>query len=166
MLPGATELAVPVLSDALRRDRDLARHEVTDEQWTCVEPHLPAQRSGPGRRGRPSRSARQLFNGMLWILRTGAPWRDLPARYGPWKTVHHRFSEWRRSGAFEHLVQALQSELVMAGQIDRDLWCVDGTNVRAARCAGGARKKGGPRVSRRTTRWGTRAEASERSCTC
>lgn len=164
MILGAVDFATRVLSDAFASDHS-PRHELTDEQWARVEPHIPPSRSGPGRPGRPPRSPRQLLDGMLWILRTGAPWRDLPARYGPWRTVHHRFSAWRQAGVFDRLVQALQTQLVATGQIDRDLWCVDGTNVRAARCAAGARKKGAQRTSRRTMRWGTRAEASERSCT-
>jgi transposase len=76
---------------------------------------------------------------MLWILRTGAPWRDLPAVFGPWKTVYHRFSAWRKQGVFEELVRALQQRLVRQGAIDQDLWCVDSTSIRAARCAGGGR---------------------------
>lgn len=165
MLGGSLDFAMQVLSEALRCDREVARYELTDEQWARMERHLPARKCDAGRGGRPARNARQLLNGMLWILHTGAPWRDLPRRYGPWQTVYGRFNEWRRAGVVDALVEALQGELVLGRQIDRDLWCVDGTNVRAARCAAGARKKGARKQSRRTTHSATRAEASARRST-
>lgn len=158
MIAGANSPAVELLSDP-------ARNELTDEQWTRVERHIPAPKCEAGRGGRPARSPRQVLNGMLWILRTGAPWRDLPPRYGPWQTVYARFNEWRRSRVFDTLAEALQGALVLRGRIDRDLWCVDGTSVRAARCAAGARKRGAQGQSPRTTRLATRAEGSARSCT-
>jgi transposase len=91
-----------------------------------------------------------MLDALLWVLRTGAPWRDLPDFYGPWETVYSRFRIWRKDGVFDRIVERLQVELDDAGKIDWDLWCIDGSNVRAARCAAG-RQKGGPK-SPRTTR--------------
>jgi len=68
------------------------RHELSEEEWELIAPFLPDPKSGPGKPGRPPRPNRQVLNGMLWLLRTGAPWRDLPrSRFGPWQTVYHRF---------------------------------------------------------------------------
>ncbi len=64
-------------------------YEVTDDQWKIIEPYLGNK---PKRTGRPQADNRKLFNGVLWILRTGAPWRDLPEYYGPWQTVYKRFA--------------------------------------------------------------------------
>jgi transposase len=91
-----------------------------------------------------------MLDALLWVLRTGAPWRDLPDFYGPWETVYSRFRIWRKDGVFDRIVERLQVELDDAGKIDWDLWCIDGSNVRAARCAAGG-QKGGPK-SPRTTR--------------
>lgn len=131
----------------LREDAP-GRHELTDEEWAVVAPLLPEPRSV----GRRARSNRQMLNGMLWILRTGAPWRDLPRdRFGPFTTVHTRFVVWRRDGLLDRLVERLLGLLNDAGKLDWDLWCVDGSVARAARCAGGYPKRGGRRTSRRTT---------------
>ena len=82
-----------------------------------------------------------MLEGVLWILCTGAPWRDLPARFGPFQTVHDHFSKWRKSGVFGRILQALQVKFDKNGLIDWELWCVDGASVRAARAAAGADKK-------------------------
>ena len=79
-----------------------------------------------------------MINGVLWRLRTGAPWRDLPERYGPWQTVYHRFSQMRRTGLVLRMLERLQARLNAEGLIDADLWCIDGTVIRAARAAAGA----------------------------
>ena len=88
--------------------------------------------------GRPWNDHRQILNGIFWVLRTGAPWRDLPARYGSWNTVYGRFDRWSKDGTFDAIVEALQGELDAAGKVDRDLWCLDGSSVRATRAAAGA----------------------------
>jgi transposase len=75
-------------------------------------------------------------------LHTGAPWRDLPERFGPWKTVFHRFNSWRKDGTWVRIVTSLLDELDDKGLIDHDLWCIDGTVIRASRAAAGAKKKG------------------------
>lgn len=128
--------------------RPANRHELTDEQWAHIAPLFPTPRSGPGR---PPRDPREMLEAMLWWLRTGAPWRDLPDFYGPWETVYSRFRIWRQEGLLDRIVERLQRELDDAGEIDWELWCIDGTNVRAARCAAGA-GKGGARKSLRITR--------------
>ena len=92
-----------------------------------------------------------MVNGMLWILRTGAPWRDLPEAFGPWQSVFHRFNELRREGVLDRILRRLQRRLAESGGIDDDLWCVDGSSIRAARAAAGA-PKGGARRSRRIMR--------------
>lgn len=142
------------------------RHELSEEEWLLIAPFLPDPKSGPGKPGRPPRPNRQVLNGMLWLLRTGAPWRDLPrSRFGPWQTVYHRFAKWRSEGVFEALVEGLLGVLNEADKIDWDLWCVDGSVARAARCAGGARKKGGRQTSRKITRLGCREVVPERNST-
>ena len=128
------------------------RHELTDEQWAAVQPLLPKRTAKTGRK--PS-DPRLMLNGIFWILHTGAPWRDLPERLGPWQTVYDHFSKWRREGVFARIIEALQIKLDENGLVDWELWCVDGANVRAARAAAGADKKvsSGTRMNRPTTRW-------------
>lgn len=109
------------------------RHELTDAQWDLIKDAFPTQ----GRGGRWA-DHRTAFNGILWRLRAGAPWRDLPERYGPWQTVHHRFNALRRTGLLDRILERLQARLNADGLIDPDLWCVDGTVIRAARAAAGA----------------------------
>lgn len=142
----------------------MKRHEVTDDQWAVVGPLIPRKAARAGRR---PRDPRMMLNGMLWILRTGAPWRDLPERLGPWQTVYDYFRCWRSAGVFDRILQALQIRLDREGKIDWDLWCVDGSNVRAARCAGGADKKvsRSTPTSRRTTPWAAAAADSGASST-
>jgi transposase len=114
----------------------MARYELSDQQWDLLKGLFPKQ----GRGGRWI-DHRTMLNGMLWILRSGAPWRDLPQRYGNYKSVNHRFNRWRRDGTFDRVLKALQIRLDRQGKIDWDLWLVDGTNIRASRAAAGARKK-------------------------
>jgi transposase len=140
------------------------RHELTDEQWAAVEPLLPKRTA---RTGRPGKDPRLMLNGIFWILCTGAPWRDLPPRFGPWQTVYDHFRTWRKAGVFAAVLEALQVELDRHGLIDWDLWCVDGASVRAARAAAGADKKvaGGTPASPRTTRWAAAGAGSGPSST-
>ena len=137
----------------------MRRYELTDEQWALIEPLIPHPATG-----RPLKDPRAMLNGMFWVLRSGAPWRDLPERFGPWQTIYHHFNAWRRRKVFERILQALQVRLDAEGHIDWDLWCVDGTMVRASRSAAGAGKKGAP-TSPSTTRWVARAADSGASST-
>mgnify|MGYP001086400106 CR=1 FL=1 len=116
----------------------MARYELTDEQWKRLQPHLPPQKAG---RGRPALEHRRIINGILWILRSGAPWRDLPERYGPWQTVATRFYRWRKAGVWDRLFAVIQEEGDAAGELDWEIHYVDSTVIRAHQHAAGA--KGG-----------------------
>ena len=118
----------------------MRRHELSDAQYAHLESFLPEPRHH-GRAGRPWSPHRTVVNGILWVLRTGAPWRDLPERYGRWNTVYTRFQRWRRDGTWTRIFSTLLDERDDQGRLDHDLWCIDGTIVRAARCAGGARRR-------------------------
>ena len=106
--------------------------------------------AGPGtalaareaRTGRPSEDHRRILNGILWVLRTGAPWPDLPGRYGPVGTVSSRFYRWRASGVWERVLSALQAEEDARGEVDWDLHFVDASVIRAHQHAAGARRDG------------------------
>lgn len=127
----------------------MGRYEIPDAQWDLLVQFFPENKPV---KGRPWVDHRLVFNGISWILHTGAPWRDLPARYGPWQTVYDRFNRWRKDGTIDRLLSYLQMHLDQAGAIDWNLFCVDGSSVRAARAAAGAPKKRGRSQSRRTTR--------------
>ena len=116
------------------------RYELEDWEWEEIQPCLPKKQAT----GRPPRDPRQILNGVFWILRSGARWRDLPARYGPWKTVYHRFRSWQRDGVIECILSRLQLRLNAEGYIDTYLWCIDATSIRASRVAAGAPKRGAP----------------------
>jgi transposase len=113
------------------------RHELTDEQWERIKPLLPPQKPSTGR---PAIDHRRILNGILWILKTGAPWRDMPERYGSWRTVYSRFYRWSKNGVWERIFSALQQRIDAEGGMDWDLHLVDGTVVRAHRPAAGAKK--------------------------
>src|SRR4051812_23846426 len=112
---------------------------MTDEQWRRLEPLLPPEKP---RTGRPNHDHGRVVSGMLWIHRTGAPWRDLPERYGPVGTVSSRFYRWCRAGVWDRIRSALQAEADARGEIDWDLHFVDATIVRAHQHAAGARRTG------------------------
>ena len=119
-----------------------ARNQLTDDQWNCIREVFPP----PAPTGRPRVDRRKVLNGIFWILRTGAPWRDMPEEFGKWGTVYDLFTTWNSDGTLREILRKLQSAFVEIEAIDDELWCIDGTVVRAARCAAGA-KKGGPKVS-------------------
>jgi transposase len=138
----------------------MRRHELTDEQWELLKNLFPPW---PGW-GRPHRDRRQVLNGILWIVRTGAPWRDLPERYGPWKSIYHCFNQWRKDGTWDRILRHLQIRLDREGQIDWGLWCVDGSSIRASRAAAGAGEKGG-QMNRKTTLWAAQEADLAANCT-
>lgn len=111
------------------------RGELSDAQWERLRPLLPPQKP---RTGRPSKDHRRVVDAILWIDRTGAPWRDLPERCGPWKTVYSRFRRWRQAGIWDRVLAALQAEAAAAGDLDWGIQFVDGTAVRAHQHAAGA----------------------------
>ena len=112
--------------------------ELTDAQWATLEPLLPPQRP---RTGRPNNDHRQVVEAMVWLARTGAPWRDLPSCYGSWKTVASRFYRWRKAGIWARLFAAVQQQADAAKQLDWDIHYVDGTIIRAHQHAAGAHTK-------------------------
>jgi transposase len=120
----------------------MRRYELSDHQWTRIAP-LFVLRKNRVKAGRPPCDYRLIVNGILWVLHTGASWRDLPERYGPWETIFARFNRWRRDGTWSRVATSLLDELDEQQLIDHDLWCIDGTVIRASRAAAGAKKKGG-----------------------
>lgn len=131
------------------------RHELSDEQWAIVGPLIPAQE---GRGGR-FRDHRTVLNGMFWKLCSGAAWRDLPERYGPWQTVYSRFRRWTKAGLFGEILRALRLRLAADGNLDYATWLVDSTSVRATKAAAGAKR------GAESGRSATVAAASARSST-
>ncbi|MFF2629276.1 IS5 family transposase [Kitasatospora griseola] len=120
-----------------------SRSDLTDAQWERLEPLLPVSN---GRCGR-WRDHRQVVNGVLYRIRTGVQWRDLPERYGPWKTVHERHRRWSADGTWEMLLRRVQAGADAAGEIDWDV-SVDSTSVRAHHHAAGARHAPPPALKR------------------
>ena len=117
-----------------------SRGDLTDAEWAKLEPLLPAQRpAGPGGQ---YKDHRRVIDGILWVLRTGAPWRDLPERYGPWNTCYSRFRRWTEQGVWEGVLQKLQAQEDAAGRLDWGEAALDSTSVKAHPHAAGARKKG------------------------
>jgi transposase len=117
----------------------MARDIITNEQWKRLCPLLPPQKP---KTGRPAKNHRVVVNGILWLMRTGAPWRDLPTEYGPWQTVASRFYRWRRAGVWGHILLTLQQQADAKGQIDWEMHYLDSTVIRAHQHAAGAKKQG------------------------
>ena len=115
----------------------LRRHELTDQEWELLAPLIPRAVTG-----RPRVDDRRVINGMVYKIRTGITWRDLPERYGPWKTVYTRFRRYALEGVFTHALQQVQAQADAAGDID---WLVqiDSTVVRAHQHAAATVRKGG-----------------------
>ena len=114
--------------------------DLTDAQWSVVSslmPELPKRSDG---RGRPWRCSRAVLDGILWILRTGAPWQDLPDRYPPYQTCHRRFQRWVSDGSLAQILHALAEDLHERGGLDLSECFIDGTFVAA--------KKGGAKSAR------------------
>src|SRR5215207_782163 len=114
----------------------VGRGEITDKAWEQIAPLLPEN----GRRGGQWEDHRKVINGILWRLRTGAPWRDLPSRYGPWQTCYDRFVRWRRDGTWDRLLSRVQTKSDAVGEFEWEV-SVDATTARAHQHAAGARRK-------------------------
>ena len=112
----------------------LRRYELTDDEWNRVAPLLPPENSG--KQGRPSKCNRTILNGIVWIARSGAPWRDLPERYGAWQTVYSRFRKWIEDGILDNIfrVLSLEAELTELS--------IDASIVQAHQHSAGAKKGG------------------------
>jgi transposase len=113
--------------------------DLTDKQWKVLEPLIPDPPRREDRRGRPWRDPRDVLNGILWILRTGAPWKDLPERYPPYQTCHRRFQKWIEKGVLGSVLETLAQHLEARGQIDLSECYIDGRFVVAKK--GGVRGK-------------------------
>lgn len=110
----------------------MRRHELTDEQFEKIKYFLPGRE---GYVGATAKDNKLFINGVLWIFKTGAPWRDLPERYGHWKNIHRRFSRWSKTGVFDKIFQILSNDA------DMEFLLIDGTIVKAHQHAAGAKKK-------------------------
>lgn len=135
------------------------RYELEDPEWELIAPLLPKQS-----RGGKWADHRTVLNGMFCILRSGSAWRDLPERYGKWQTVYDRFNRWKNDGTVDRICKALRVRLDKEGKIDWDVWCVDGTSVRASKAAAGGGKKGA-KTSPKISRWAARAADGDQSST-
>jgi transposase len=124
----------------------MIRHRLSHSQWEAIADLFPR----PKATGRPRRDAREMFDAIVWILRTGSAWRDLPVEFGPWGTAWDTFDRWNGDGTLDAALERLRAHEIDSSGLD-ELWCVDGTVVRAARCAAGGGKKG-IRTNRKTTR--------------
>ncbi len=124
--------------------------ELTEAQWEFVEPLLPKPKQRTDGRVRPWRDPRDVLDGILWILRTGTPWRDLPDRYPPYQTCHRRFQQWCRDGTLEKILHALARHLYQRGRIDITEAFIDGTFSGAKK---GALPSEKPRKARGPRSW-------------
>lgn len=110
----------------------MSRSLLTDEMWAKIKPLLPLE---SGYWGRPSRSHREIIEGILWIFRTGAPWRDLPPEYGPWNSCYNRFSRWTAQGVWQTIWEALKDD------VDNENYSIDGSSIKAHQDACRIKKK-------------------------
>jgi transposase len=106
------------------------RYDLSDFEWSVIEPLLPTDRRGP----KPQNN-RRILNGIFWVLRAGAPWRDLPERYGPYTTAYNRFNRWRKAGIWDRLMDAV----VKAH--DGKVQMIDSSIVRVHQHASGVKKR-------------------------
>jgi transposase len=128
--------------------------DLTDQQWSVLQPLLPEPPRRPDGRGRPWRPNREVLDGVLWVLRTGAPWHDLPERYPPYQTCHRRFQTWVRDGTLERLLRALAEDLRERGGLDLSECFIDGTFVMAKKGDGVWERPSGAKV-RSSWQWQT-----------
>jgi transposase len=128
----------------LVRKAVVRRSELTDGTWERIVPLLPEN----GRRGKQWKDHRTVVNGILWKLRTGAPWRDLPERYGSWQTCYDRFVRWRRDGTWDRLLSRAQTKSDAVGEVEWEV-SVDSTVARAHQHAAGARRRPGREDAKR-----------------
>ena len=113
----------------------MARFDLSDEEWAVIEPLLPKQGRGPKRK-----DDRTVLNGIFYILRTGAPWRDLPSRYGPRTTIYNRYVRWGERGVWKNIFDTL------ADECEGSLVFIDASIVKAHRAASGSKRGSWRRV--------------------
>lgn len=116
----------------------MKRYEISPQQWEEIRDLFPEKTSNLGR---PPRSAFEIFNGILWVLFSGAAWRDVPERYGPWQTVYDLYRKWTDDGTIGKVLSHLQLKLDKQGLLDYSKWMVDSTTSRAHKSAAGGIKK-------------------------
>ena len=109
----------------------MTRHQLTDEEWECIADVFPA----PAKTGRPPRDQRAIVDAILWIVRTGSPWRDLPEEYQPWATVWDLFDKWNSDGTLDEILRRVRAMRLDAGEIDEELWCIVCAGVATGRRA-------------------------------
>ncbi len=112
--------------------------DLTEAHWKYVRPFVKweqEQRQRPDGRGGSWGDARRVLDGVLWFLRTGAPWKDLPPRYGPYQTCHRRFQQWQRTGVLDGILWALGEDLLARGALGLDETFIDASFIGAKRGA-------------------------------
>jgi transposase len=127
------------------------REELTDEQWSLIE-LLFDKPSAVVMRGRPRRAEREVLNGVLWILRSGARWSDLPDRFPPYQTCHRRFQQWVKDGRLRKVLETLAEDLHTRGKLDLSECFIDGTFVSAKKGASESEQPSGAKV-RNSWQW-------------
>ncbi len=140
-------------------------YELSDKAWDLVADLFT---EGP-HRGRPRVDDRLMLDGVLWILGSGAAWRDMPEHFGPWSTVYQRFRDWRNRGTFDKMLRRLHLRLNEQGLIDLQPWMIDSTAARATRASSRIVRKGGLMTMRFTATVGTDDQdpsAERRRCSC
>lgn len=110
----------------------MRRYELTNEEWERIKDLLPPERTG--KKGRPCMDNRKMLNGMLWIARSGAQWRELPSHYGKWSGVYTRFRKWRDDGVLEAVFRALSADS------DMENLGIDSTSIKVHQSANGGKK--------------------------
>jgi len=115
----------------------MGRYDLKNAEWRRIEPFLPPQ--NPGGKGRPPKDNRAMLNGMIWIDRTGAQWRELPECYGPWQSVYARFRKWMKDGVLERVFRALSADF------DPENLSLDSTCAKVHQSANGNEKGGAKR---------------------
>lgn len=138
----------------------MRQHEFTEEQYELIKGLMLAN----GRRGGQWKDHRTTLNGMFWVLHTDAQWREMPERYGKWPSVYDRFNRWTRDGTIDKIFERFQFRLDEDPRIDWDLWCADGSNIRASRSAADTGQKTMP-TNPPTTRGVAREATGEASYT-
>lgn len=124
--------------------------ELSDEQWEIVCKRLPKEEFRKGTRGRPWVDARAVLNGVLWILKTGAQWNELPGKYPPYQTCHRRYQKWVRQGVLEKILEDLARDLQERGGMDIEQSFIDGSFAPAKR---GAQKSARPSGAKGPRSW-------------
>jgi transposase len=128
--------------------------QLTDEQWAILEPLIAEPLRRDDGRGRPWRENREVLDGILWILRTGARWQDLPGRFPPYQTCHRRFQMWVKDGTLKSVLETLAEDLRTRGKLDLSECFIDGTFVTAKKGASKSERPSGAKV-RRSWQWQT-----------